>query len=264
MRTKITNAYPPILLFLFLTSACGRIQPGVVPPTSESALEATIESQNTQLAELSTEVAELKQTNQSQWDAISYLSTQMPVALELTTPISEGIFITPTPWLDIEYPPSARTGIAEIDSVIDAFLTQPIDSRLALVRYIQSPCTTADGLGGPPKCADDEPEGTLVETFPVLYSEGVHVRPENIQSVFGFSIRGLFAVYRVPESAYATDYWPIGEYGIVFTSEDGGYPHTIIIHVTNGQIVRLEFNMGWPPFDQVWERSDTFILPPIR
>ena len=185
----------------------------------------------------------------------------MPFALELITPIPEGITITPTPYIDIEYPPDTRTSIPEIDRVIDIFLGPDIEARIELVRYIQFPCTTADGLGGPPKCEGTEADGTVVTAFPVLYSEGTHVRPDEIQKVFGFTVRGLLAVYEVPESAYEADYWPAGEYGVVFTSEDGT-AHTVTLHLTNGEIVRLEFSPVWPPFDQIWDRSDTFILPP--
>ena len=246
-----------IAILIWLTTACK-----AMGPEKEFDLEATIESQNTQLAQLNTQVVLQNQVNNSQWDAISYLSTQMPFALELITPIPEGITITPTPSIDIEYPPDTRTGIAEIDSVIDAIMAPNIINRIELVRFILYPCTTENGLGGPPKCEGDEVDGTVVETFPVLYSEGVHVRPEIMQSVFNFHVRGLLAVYRVPNEVYKADYWPAGEYAVVFTSEDGGFSHTITFHVTGGQIVRLEFNMDWPPFDRIWESSDAFILPP--
>jgi hypothetical protein len=74
----------------------------------------------------------------------------------------------------------------------------------------------------------------------------------------------LFAVYKVPEDDFEFQYWLAGDYWIVFTSEDGDYPHTITVLIEDGEIVRLTFNLGWPPFDQVWGISDEFILPPIR
>ena len=52
----------------------------------DSDLKETISAQSTSIARLSTRVVQLEQTNASQWDAISYLSTQMPFALELITP----------------------------------------------------------------------------------------------------------------------------------------------------------------------------------
>jgi hypothetical protein len=85
-----------------------------------------------------------------------------------------------------------------------------------------------------------------------------------IRGVFDFTVRGLVAVYRVPESAFADDCWPAGEYGVVFSSEEGGYPQIVIVLVEDGQVVRLDFNPGWSSFDLIWEKSDEFLLPPRR
>lgn len=71
---------------------------------NENDLEAAIIAQNTILAELNTQVAERPKMDRSIGDDNSYLSTQMPLALKLNTPIQEGIRITPTPSMDIEYP----------------------------------------------------------------------------------------------------------------------------------------------------------------
>jgi len=140
---------------------------------------------------LSTQVAQQEQTNASQWDAISYLSTQMPFALELITPVPPGVIITRTPYepsdqvtgstftptpsasIDIEYSPDMRTGINEIDQVIDVMMDTNIDARLALVQFTKTACTTKDGLGGPPKCEPSEADGTIVDAFPVSSGEGV-------------------------------------------------------------------------------------------
>jgi len=247
-----------------------------------AALEETISAQSTSVAYLSTQVAKQEQTNFSQWEAISYLSTQMPFALELITPIPPGIKLTSTPYalsdqetrptftptpsasIDIEYPPDMRTGIKEIDHVIDAIMDKDIEARLDLVQFTTTACTTTDGLGGPPNCEPGEADGTIVDAFPVSNGEGHFVRSDKIQGAFDFVVRGLLAIYVVPEDAYHADYWPAGEYGIVFTSEDGGSPHVITVLVEDGLIVRLEFNPGWPPFDLVWGKSDEFILSPIR
>ena len=267
-----------MILITLVMSACS----STVEGDKQSELIGTISAQSTWIAHLSTEVVQQEHTNASQWDAISYLSTQMPFALGLITPIPPGITLTPTPYafnaqekgttftptpslsIDIEYPPDTRTGIDEIDIVIDAIMSQNLETRLDLVRLTTTACSTADGLGGPPKCEPDENDGTLVESFPVSSGEGTYIRPESIKEVFDFTVRGLFAVYPVPDDAYETDYWPAGEYGIVFTSEDGDYPHVITVLVEGGHIVRLEFNPGWPPFDLVWGKSDEFILSPIR
>ena len=275
---KRLNLLVAIALVIITISACA----SSLGRYNDAGLEETISAQSTWIAHLSTQVAQQEQTNASQWDAISYLSTQMPLALELITPIPPGIIITKTPYqpsdqvtrptftptpplsIDIEYPPDMRTGIKEIDQVIDVMRDTDIDARLDLVKFTTTPCTTTGGLGGPPKCEPGETDGTIVDAFPISTGEGYFVRPDNIQGVFGFSVRGLLAVYVVPEDAYHTDYWPAGEYGIIFTSKEGGSPHVIIVLVEDGSIVRLEFYPGWPPYDLIWEKSDEFILPPIQ
>jgi hypothetical protein len=266
-----------IFILVFLGACTGKEQ-----NSEELDLEGTISAQSTDIAQLSTQVVDHEQINQRQWNAISHLATDMPYALGLITPIPPGVTITPTayapenqkpdptptptpsPSIDIEYPPYWRTGIEEIDMVIDAMMSDDLAAREDLIRYTISACTTQDGLGGPPKCTQDEEDGKIVEAFPVLYSEGTHVRPEEIEEVMNFTVRGLLAVYHVPDDAYESDYWPAGDYGIVFTSEDGDFSHVVVLLIENGQIVRLDFLLPWPPFEQIWARSDEFVLPPMR
>ena len=266
-----------IVLFAFL-SACN----GTVQDLGELGLEETLSAQNARLAHISTQIADQEKINQRQWEAISYNLTRMPYALGVVTPMPPGVTITPTPYIpkdqapdrtttptpspavDIEYPPYWHTGIGEIDTVIDAVMGEDVNARIELVRYTSAACTTGDGLGGPPQCRSDEEDGKIVETFPVLYSEGTHVRPEEIEEVMDFRVRGLLAVYHVPDDAYEADYWPAGDYGIVFTSEEGDFPHVVVMLIENGQIVRLDFLLAWPPFEQIWARSDEFVLPPMR
>ena len=247
------------------------------------ALKETISAQSTWIAHLSTQVAKQEQTNISQWEGIGHLYTKMPYALGVITSIPPGVTITltPTPYspnnqglesdftpptlsIDIEYPPDMRTGIDEIDIIIDAIMSKDIDARLDLVRLTTAACTMGMGLGGPPKCKGEETDGTSIDVFPIAYGEGIFIRLESLREVFNFSVRGLFAVYHVPGDAFEAQYWPAGDYGIVFTSEDEGQPHIIIVFVEDGRIVRLGFDYNWPPFDSVREMSDAFILPPIR
>lgn len=272
------NLLVAVTLVFIILSACA----STLDKYKDADLEETISAQSTWIAHLSTQIAQQEETNASQWDAISYLSTQMPFALELITPIPPGTTLKPTPYsppdqetrptfmptpsasIDIEYPPDTRTGIKEIDHVIDVIMDKDIEARLDLVQFTTTTCTTTSGLGGPPECEPGEADGTVVDVLPVSNGEGHFIRPDKIQEVFDFTVRGLFAVYVVPEDTYHRDYWPVGEYGIIFTSEDGGYPHIITLLVEDMSIVRLEFNPGWPPFDLVRGKSDEFILSPIR
>jgi hypothetical protein len=55
-----------------------------------------------------------------------------------------------------------------------------------------------------------------VEVFPILGSEGTFVTREQIAGAFPEGDYSLYAVYRVAEDAEAYDYWPAGDYGVVF------------------------------------------------
>ena len=100
--------------------------------------------------------------------------------------------------------------------------------------------------------------------LPIRRHSRAEIRSFAFSELFDFKVRGLLAVYRVPEDAYKKDYWPAGEYGLIFTSDDDGYPHFITLLVESGQIVRIEFIVGWPPIEFIWSKSDDFILPPIH
>lgn len=225
-----------LLISLFAT-ACTANNPN---------LEATVAAQSTWIAHLSTQVGEQVETNRLQWDSISAMATQMPPAVQIVTPVTAGATIIPTeiiPQVPIQsvYPPGARSELPEVDAVIEAVLNGTLEDRLSLVQLSQTACTTSEGLGGPPQCEAGESEGTLVQAFPVAYSEGVMVRQEGIANVFNFNVWGLLGVYTVPPDAYQTDFWPAGEYGVVFAPEDISAPYLIIFYVEDGKIVRLAF-----------------------
>jgi hypothetical protein len=242
----------------------------------QANLKKTVSGLNTRIASLETDVVDQVNSDLNQWDVISFLYTQMPYALGTITPKPPGyvvtttvqnVFdeeptITPPPGLEFEYPLNTRTGIVGVDTVIDAFLNEALFSRISLVRFINTPCKTGEGFDGPPKCKGSETENTIVEAFPILYTEGFHVRSSEIEDLFDFPVVGLLAVYIVPPDAYETEYWPAGEYGVIFSSDDGGTLHSVILLVEGGQIVRLDYDPTWPPFTESWDRGDTFVLPP--
>ena len=62
--------------------------------------------------------------------------------------------------------PDTRTGVPVVDEVIAAYLAGDTVALVALVDFAVTPCTHANGLGGPPKCAEGQAEGTEVEVFP--------------------------------------------------------------------------------------------------
>jgi hypothetical protein len=118
---------------------------------------------------------------------------------------------------------------------------------ISLVQYISTTCTTSDGFGGPPKCAPGEADGTIIEVFPVSEMEGYYVRPEAIADTFAFQVDRLYAVYRPTPGADPQEYWPTGEYALLFERQVNDISQPVTVFVTGGKIVRLGFSYGVDP-----------------
>jgi len=131
-----------------------------------------------------------------------------------------------------------RTGIADVDVVLDAVESGDPQSVRALFQFTETFCTTADGLGGPPKCRDGEANGTLVSVLPFLGSEGSFLRTDEVDSWTGLNANRLYAVIRVSESVYTDKDYPTGDYGILLLAEEN-VPGTVL-QVTGGKIVRID------------------------
>jgi len=135
--------------------------------------------------------------------------------------------------------------MAEIMPVLDAMVGS--GSRKAVIEYITTPCTHADGLGGPPKCKDEQEEGTLVEVFPILFGEGSFVEPADINRSLEIMIKDLYAVYRVEQPEHPEAYWPSGNYALLFERTQNDIPFPVTAYVKDGKIVRLMFSIGMTP-----------------
>ncbi len=166
---------------------------------------------------------------------------------------------SPTPQALTVHTHDTRVGVPEVDAVIEAALANDLDALRELVHYTTTGCTHTMGLGGPPKCEADETEGTLVEVFPILGPEGGHVRRAGIDRVFPLGKKGLHAVYRVSEDAYEEDYWPAGEYGIVFASDP--YPSVVTLLVDERGIVRIVYS-EWSTDLLARQDVGELVLPP--
>ncbi|MCK5429309.1 MAG: hypothetical protein KAI94_07550 [Anaerolineales bacterium] len=156
-------------------------------------------------------------------------------------------------------PAATRTGIEEVDRLVEAILSNQVDARRALVHFAEVGCTTADGLGGPPKCEPAEQDGTPVEVLPILGTEGHHVRRASIDRALSFNVEGLYAIYLVPEDVWQDESYPAGEYGLVFILFDNPFPMTV--HVKEGGIVRLDFHTGITPAEVIEPKGGELILP---
>jgi hypothetical protein len=65
-----------------------------------------------------------------------------------------------------------RTGNAFYDGIIEAMASRDATRILDVLTVERMQCTFATDLGGPPRCPDGEPEGTVVEAFLTAGCEG--------------------------------------------------------------------------------------------
>lgn len=164
------------------------------------------------------------------------------------------------------YPLDTRTGIAEVDSVLAAVQSGDPHNLSALIHYTVAPCTTAEGLGGPPKCQAGETEGTQLEVLPILGSEGSFIRKSEMGNWQGVNVNGIYAIYRVSPNAPSDQYYPSGEYAILLTAPEN-HP-AISIHVGNAGIERMDYLLDALPgsLKTVMERDATEVIlePKLR
>ncbi len=155
---------------------------------------------------------------------------------------------------------STRTGIEDVDAVLEAVESGDPQQLRDLIHFTSVACTKADGLGGPPKCLDDEMDGTIVDVLPFLGSEGHFLRKADVSDFPGIGVIGLYAIYKVSETAYSEKAYPAGEYAVMFT--DGENQPSIILHIRDG-IVRMDYL--YPPTsldDAIQRDASELILAP--
>ncbi|MHB1357825.1 MAG: hypothetical protein ACYCZF_17790 [Anaerolineae bacterium] len=198
--------------------------------------------------------------------ATSAPATQQPTATTVPVPtaVPAATATNAPPPADppgeVHHPSEARIGITGVDNIIAAVLSGDLAARRAFVRFITTPCTTAQGSGGPPKCAAGEEEGTLVEVFPILGEEGEHVRRDILDLFLNFAMVGLYAVYEVPPYAYHEIYWPAGQYGLIFVGS--GMHSSITALVQDDVIVRLNLSRRTPGEELELSKGRVLLPPP--
>ena len=133
----------------------------------------------------------------------------------------------------------------ELQPILKAILGGMLNEQIALIQYARIPCATVEGLGGPPPCPEGVAEGTEIEVFPTLGSEGSYVAPENMELFLNSSIvKSLYAVYRVTPNPNLEPYIPEGEYAMLFERDMNDISLPVILHVVEGKIVRMDFRFG--------------------
>lgn len=158
------------------------------------------------------------------------------------------------------YSPETSTGIEAIDRVIAALQSADPAALQGLMSFAAAPCTNADGLGGPPKCAPGEAEGTQVEGLPVWGPEGHYMRKSEMTPEFLPGPFDLIAVYTVKEGAVQDTLYPSGQYGVVLEQTHAdGFSSYVTLRITDSGIVRVDFDVDIPGAS--FPEAGEFILP---
>ena len=144
-----------------------------------------------------------------------------------------------------------RTGVAELDAVIDAVESQDVDALRALLVFQTLACTTEFGPGGPPKCAEDEAEGTEVEVFAYSSCEPGWLRDdEALTAALDDAVVNLPAIYAAfapPADFLVGQARP--EYVLLFDGDDprvdeAGYSRGLLVGVEAGRIAAITPGCG--------------------
>ena len=171
--------------------------------------------------------------------------------------------------LEVQIVPASHVEVnpevtAEIMPILEAFFWGATPDRRTVIQYTSVGCTNTTGLGGPPPCASDETEGTLIEVFPVGGAEGHFIRLEDIDLTLGFTVDALYAVYQPVPGVDPVEYWPVGEYALLFDHQAYNTSMPITAFVQDGKLVRLDFSAY--PIDPAQLLSaiplDRILIPP--
>jgi len=165
----------------------------------------------------------------------------------------------PQPEVSFQEQPG-RTGIAELDLIIDTVLAGNPENERQLLQFLTIGCTHVEGLGGPPKCRESEEEGEEITVFPFLGPEGHHMRLSEIDEWEGIQAADVYAVYQVSPRVFSEEAYPAGEYAIVFLTGEAQF--FVTVQVKNGKIVRIDNNFGDPTTIDLEQVASEIILAP--
>lgn len=199
-----------------------------------------------------------------------FLSTLLITGLAACAPVTPASPETAPPSEPAQpaagfYPLTTRTGIAEIDDVLQVVASGNVEELRSLIQFTNTKCTQQDGLGGPPKCREGEAEGAPVEALPFLGSEGSFLRKDEFENWQGVDVSGLYAVYEDSPEVYADEYYPAGEHTVLLVGKRDAEP--IALRISGGRIVRIDYltSFGSDSLDAILEReAANLILPPAN
>ncbi len=204
-----------LLVFNFWTTACaGR---------SENQEPAAVQTTPTEALSTPTEVSE----------------TNLPT--ETTVPAEDTPTPTAKPQPTATTDPRNATDNPGVNATIAALLDKDTDTLLDLILLNSQPCTTQDGLGGPPKCPPGVNDGTVLSFLPVSGpGEGSHLDPNEVSRVFDYEEPVLFAVVLVQPPEIFDPVFPAGKYAVILHTQPRDFARTFRLN-DQGQIIMVEY-----------------------
>ena len=139
-----------------------------------------------------------------------------------------------------------RTGVPEVDAVIQAVLAGDQETLRGFVRYAPVACSM-DSQMGVEFCRPDEEDGTLVDALQLADCEGHYVRPDKIDGTLAYLLEGnpkLYGAYPGSPSASLP-----GDYTAVFSVQgpEPGQVFGVELLIDDGGIVFIDFGCGQSP-----------------
>lgn len=105
-----------------------------------------------------------------------------------------------------------------VNATINLLLDRDIEALTEKFQLLDVPCTTADGLGGPPKCPPGFAQGTVMTVFPVSCGEGQYLGPEPERvatAIIDYPEPQLFSVVLLEPRETPEWYFPMGTYSVI-------------------------------------------------
>lgn len=199
--------------------------------------------------------------------ALSVLPTPQvdPTETAEPTPTQTSVPETPPPPLPKVHPADMRTGIEEVDRVLDALFEVDGLQFQDVAAFISTPCVAeSEGIGGPPECRESEADGDLVDVF-IFSAPSMHyLRRDEIDLYPGVAFSGVYAIYRIREEVLNDSSYPAGSYGILCIGKEHDVPRTdVLLRVTTAGVIGI--SERWNEFPQdllsMLAREDIIVAP---
>ena len=143
---------------------------------------------------------------------------------------------TLTPKVAVTSTPAGRP--PAVTRLIEAVSARDTVALGSMLQFVRTPCTTAQGAGGPPKCGPVLSAGTVVEVLPVSSCELGWYEPEQARDLAAStlpSVGELQAVLRVTQPLFVDTgaAYPALTHAAVFTRRASGSPERAVVYGLN-------------------------------